>query len=197
MQLDYIDENLNRIIQNPDSVLYLRPYDVGNKRALFAMVKEDRGVYRKIQITKEQSKMNFPWEPLYWFSRGPGYFYLKDFIVINQNNLALNTTNLDGFKPKILDESKIFNVGVFATFNDGSATFVIRERAKKFEKQGGIQPYIDLLKQYKEYEPKHDTYKFIESYGAADDIFVIPELQEKTEEQPKVKKLIPNARTGD
>ena len=26
--LQYIDENLNRIIQNPDSVMYLRPYDI-------------------------------------------------------------------------------------------------------------------------------------------------------------------------
>ena len=53
VQLEYIDENLSEIMQNPDSVLYLRPYDVGNKRALFAMVKEEQGVYRKVQITKE------------------------------------------------------------------------------------------------------------------------------------------------
>lgn len=197
MQLKYIDENLNRIIQNPDSVLYLRPYDVGNKRALFAMVKEEQGVYRKVQITKEQSKMNFPFEPIYWFYKGPGYFYLKDFIVLNSNNLALNTTNLDGFESKSLGESKILNVGVFATFSDGSSTFVWRERAKKFERQGGIQPYIDLLKKYKEYEPKHDTYKFIESYNEVDGVFVIPEFQEKMVEQPKVKKLIPNAKKDD
>ena len=38
--LQYIDENLNRIIQNPDSVMYLRPYKIGNKRALFAIVKK-------------------------------------------------------------------------------------------------------------------------------------------------------------
>ena len=50
VQLEYIDENLNRIIQNPDSVLYLRPYNVGNKRAWGAMVKEEQGVYRKVQI---------------------------------------------------------------------------------------------------------------------------------------------------
>ena len=197
MQLEYIDENLNRIIQNPDSVLYLRPYDVGKKRALFAMVREEQGVYRKVQITKEQSKLTFPFEPLHWFYRGPGYFYLKDFIVLNQNNLALNTTNLDGFKAKSLGEDKILNVGVFATFNDGSATFVWRERAKKFEKQGGIQPYIDLLKKYKEYEPMHDTYRYIESVGEVDGLFVIPELQEKSQEKPKVKKLIPNAKKDD
>ena len=196
IQLEYIDENLNRIIQNPDSVLYLRPYDVGNKRALFAMVKEDQGVYRKIQITKEQSKMTFPFEPIYWFYNGPGYFLLKDYISFH-NMLALNTTHLDGFKAKSLGEDKILNVGVFATFNDGSATFVQRERAKKFQKQGGIEPYIDLLRKYKEYEPKHDTYKYIEFFDEVDGLFVIPELQEKIEEQPMVKKLIPNTRKDD
>ncbi len=197
VQLEYIDENLNRIIQNPDSVLYLRPYNVGNKRALFAMVKEEQGVYRKVQITKEQSKMTFPWEPIYWFYKEPGYFYLKDFIILNSNNLALNTTNLDGFKSQSLGEDKILNVGVFATFNDGSSTFVWRERSKKFEKKGGIQPYIDLLKKYKEYEPMHDTYKFIESVDEVDGLFVIPELQTKIEEQQMVKKLIPNTRKDD
>ena len=188
MQLPYIDENLNKIIQNPDSVMYLRPYDIGNKKALFAIVKEEQGVYKKVQITKKQSKMSFPFEPIYWFYQGPGYFYLKDFIVFD-NWLALNTTNLDGFKYKTLDDSKIFNVGIYATFNDGSATFVKRNTTKEFQKKGGIQLYIDLLKQHKEYEPKYDDYKFIEYYRHNDDTFIIPSLQQKIEEQPKVKKL--------
>lgn len=193
MQLEYIDENLNRILQNPNSVLYLRPYNVGNKRALFAVVKEEDGVYRKIQITKEQSKMSFPFEPLYWFYNGPGYLFLKGFICYN-NMLALSITNLEGFKAKDLEESKIFNVGVFAIFNDGSATFVIRERKKKFEKSGGIEPYIDLLKQHKEYNPVHNSFEFIEQYSTDDDTFVIPELQKGNEEPPKVKKIIPNTK---
>lgn len=182
MYLQYIDENLNMIIQNPDSVMYLRPYDIGNKRALFAVVKEEEGIYKKVQITKEQHKMNFPFEPIHWFYQGPGYFYLKDFIVLD-NWLALNTTNLDGFKHKLLEESKIFKVGIFATFNDGSATFIKRQTPKEFEKKGGIQAYIDLLKQHKAYEPKYDTYKYIESYNQNDDTFIIPELQQKKEEQ--------------
>ncbi len=190
MPLVYIDENLNKIIQNPDSVLYLRPYDIGCKRALFAVIKEDQGVYKKVQLTKEQSKMSFPWEPIYWFNNGPGRFFLKDFISF-YNELALNTTNLDGFKTKIL-ENKIYNVGIFAIFNDGSATFIIRERAKKFDKQGGIQSYIDLLKQHKEYNPQCDTYEIIEFHSVNDDTFIIPELQKETEEQPKVRNLIKN-----
>jgi len=174
--LKYIDENLNKIIENPESVMYLRPYDIGGKRALFAIVKEDQGVYKKVQITKEQFKGNFPFEPISWFYKGPGYFYLKDFIVFN-NWLALNITNLEGFKHSTLDESKIFKVGIYATFNDGSATFVERKTSKEFQKKGGIQAYIDLLKPHKEYTPKYDTYRNIEGYyNHNDDTIVIPEL---------------------
>lgn len=174
--LKYIDENLNKIIENPESVMYLRPYDIGGKRALFAIVKEEQGVYKKVQITKEQIKGNFPFEPIYWFYQGPGYFYLKDFIVFD-NWLALNITNLEGFKHTTLEESKIFKVGVYATFNDGSATFIKRQTTKEFEKKGGIQAYIDLLKQHKEYAPKYDTYRNIEAYYSHnDDTIVIPEL---------------------
>ena len=176
MQLEYIDENLQEIMANPDSVMYLRQYDIGRKRALFAIVKEKQGIYKKVQITKEQSKSNFPFEPIYWFYKGPGYLYLKNFIVFD-NWLALNITNLEGFKHTTLEESKIFKVGVYATFNDGSATFIKRQTTKEFEKKGGIQAYIDLLKQHKEYDPKYDTYRNIEAYYSHnDDTIVIPEL---------------------
>ena len=176
MQLEYIDENLQEIMANPDSVMYLRQYDIGRKRALFAIVKEKQGIYKKVQITKEQSKSNFPFEPIYWFYKGPGYLYLKNFIVFD-NWLAWNITNLEGFKHTTLEESKIFKVGVYATFNDGSATFIKRQTTKEFEKKGGIQAYIDLLKQHKEYDPKYDTYRNIEGYyNHNDDTIVIPEL---------------------
>jgi len=189
--LQYIEENLNRIIQEPDSVMYLKPYNVGNKRALFAIVKEGQGVYKKVQISKEQSKMNFPFEPIYWFYKGPGYFYLKDFIVFD-NWLALNTKNLEGFKHKTLDESKVFKIGVFATFNDGSATFIKRQTPKEYQKKGGIQAYIDLLKQYKEYEPHYDTYEIMEYYINDEDTITIPKLQENTEEQKNSNSILDN-----
>lgn len=54
-----------------------------------------------------------------------------------------------------------------------------------------------FIKKYKEYEPMHDTYKFIESVDEVDGLFVIPELQTKIEEQQMVKKLIPNTRKDD
>ena len=80
--------------------------------------------------------------------------------------------------------------GIFATFNDGTLTFVCRKREKKFKNQGGIQPYINLLKKYKEYEPKHDVYIYIESCDEVNGLFVIPELQGKKEDNSKVKMLI-------
>jgi len=78
--------------------------------------------------------MNFPFEPIYWFYKGPGYFYLNNFIIFD-NWLALNTTNLDGFYYKMLDDKKFFKVGIFATFDDGSATRVKRQTVKEFEKK--------------------------------------------------------------
>ena len=187
MYLQYIEDNLNKIIENPDSVLYLKPYDVGRKRALFAIVKKEPGVYQKLQLTKEQSKMNFPFEPIRWFYQGPGYFYLKDFIVLNYNWMALNTTNLEGFKHKVLEDNKK-QVGIFATFNDGSAAFICRENAKKFEKQNGIDAYLDLLKKYKDFEPHYDIYKdieyYIKYYTKDNNTFIISDLQQIKEEQP-------------
>ncbi len=188
MNFEYIDENLNMIMKNSDNVLYLRPYEIGNKKALFAIVKEDDGVYKKVQITKEQSKSIFPFEPIYWFYKGPGYIYLKNFMVFD-NNLAINIANIDGFKYKILDEKRFYKVYIFATFNDGSATFVCREREKIFQKQGGINSYLNFLKSNKEYNSKYDTYEIIECYSKDDDTFLIPNLQKNTEEQVKIKKL--------
>ena len=190
MQLEYINENLNIIMQNPDSVLYIKPYNIGSKEALFAVVKEDQGVYRKIQITKEQSKMMFPFEPIYWFYKGPGFDYLKKFLTFN-NYISLNKTNLDGFMFMKLS-NKIFNVGIFATFNDGSATFVIRERAKKFEKNGGIKSYIDLLEESKKNDSNYGTYEIIDFHSVSGNTFIIPELQGNMKESSPTRKLINN-----
>ena len=186
MVFDYINENLDKILQNPDSVFYINSYYIGNKRAIFAVVKEDEGIYKKVQITKKQSRMEFPWEPLFHFFNEPGYLLQKKFIVFD-NWVALNTTHLDGFK--YISNKNKKEVGIFATFDDGSATFVKPERQRKFAKQGEIESYINLLKQYKEYNPTHDIYENIEYYNDNSDTFIIPKLQKKNEELPKVKKL--------
>ncbi len=193
-QLEYIDENLNRIIQNPDSVLYIKPYDVGKKRALFAMVKEGQGVYRNLQITKAQSKLTFPFEPIYWFYKSAGHWYLReDRDICFDNIMAINTTNLEGFKTKSLEGARVFNVGIFATFSDGTAAFVKRQSQKEFQKRGGIQPYIDLLQKYKEYNPQHEHYKILDYYmqsnNTCSDAIVIPEFQLDEDGQPQARKL--------
>lgn len=79
MALNYIKENLDLVIQNLDSVLYLKPYDVEGKRALFAVVKEKKGLYKKIQITKEQTRLTFP---LKFPSREGNTFVYKGFLTI-------------------------------------------------------------------------------------------------------------------
>lgn len=187
--LEYIDENLMMILQNPDKVLYLKPFSKGAKIALFAVIREESGVYRKVQITKEQSKLSFPVEPLYWFFNGPGYIFLNDFLVFN-NYTAVNITNLDGFMYKKAEGKRLyFNSLIFATFNDGLAAFVTREREKSFKKNGGIKYYLDLLEQYKKSEPQGaDTYEIIERYIKEDnDIIVIPSLLKEPSEKQKIK----------
>ena len=173
---EYIDENLKEMIKNPDNILCLKADSVGDKIALFAIIKEEDGIYKKLQITKEQSKLTFPFEPILCFQQGPGYLYLKDFISFN-NVVALNLVNMDGFKYGFLDD----DIHIYATFNDGSALFVRRKKQKDFIKQGGIESYIDLLRKYKEYDPQHDKYYSLEYYMGESNYIIIPELQEKTE----------------
>ena len=39
MQFNYIEENLLKIIENPESVMFIKAFDSGKNRALFAVVK--------------------------------------------------------------------------------------------------------------------------------------------------------------
>lgn len=174
----YIKENLKRIMQDPDSVFIIRTGHIEKKKALFALVKEEAGVYKNIQLTEKQSDWTFPGEAIWYFFNGPGYF-LSDGYITFLNRKAVNITNLEEFRLSPLRE-KFFNMGLYAAFNDGSATFLIRDRAKSFEKNGGIKPYIKLLKEHKEYNPQFETYDVIENYYVGDDTFVIPQPQEKT-----------------
>lgn len=186
-ELRYIEENLKRIIQNPDSVFIIEPGLVGKRKALFALVKEEAGVYKNIQLTEEQSDWIFSAEAIGYFFNGPGYF-LSDGYLTFLNSKAVNITNLEEFRLSPV-QGKIFNMGLYAAFNDGSATFLIRDRAKSFEKHGGIEPYIELLKEHKEYNPQYETYDVIEHYYVGDNTFVIPQLQEKSKIDVMTRKL--------
>ena len=184
--LQYIDENLQEIMANIDSVLYIKPYDVKNKIALFAVVRKKPGVYRKIQISKEQSKGTFPIEPIYWLNVGPMYFDLKDFISVGSNWIALNTKNMDGFKEKKLDDDRRYNIGIFAMFSDGSATFITRESEKSLRKWSGIASYNNRLKPFKNPNLQHEKYYSIGANFDTEDICVISELLDSKESESKM-----------
>ena len=187
-EFSYIKENIERINQNPDSVFIIRPGLVGKKIALFALVKEDAGVYKHVQLTKEVSNWVFPATPIYDFHNGPGYYLLDNYITFNDYR-AVNITNLEGFK-LVPNKAKVLNTELYVTFNDGTADFIIRGRAKSFEKNGGIEPYIKLLKEHKEYNPQYETYDVIDKYYVGNNTFIIPKLQEKAKEDVMTRKLV-------
>lgn len=174
MWLYFIDKNIKEVRKNLKNVLYIRPYDIDSKRALFAVIKEEKGIYRRIQITEEMSKWNFPFETLNMFFEGPGHSFIKDFIILRQSNLAINKTNLEKFGYIKLNGYKIYNIGICALFKDGSATYVKRIKEKELEKGTRL-------------EPTQDNYEIIEYYEANNNIYEISKLQESKE--TKTKKL--------
>lgn len=191
MNLTYINENVKEVIQNMDKVLFLRKYKVGKNFALFAVVREDPGVYRRIQLSKPMSDWVYPYDALYYFFDGPGYFYDDKFMFFHDANWGFNAQKVEGFGYMNLENYKINNVGVYAKFFDGSATRIIRKTPRNFKKTGGVQPYINILKQYKECEENSvliDPCKIISWDDKDDDTLVIPSLHEKTVEEPMVRK---------
>lgn len=188
MTLNYIDESLEKITENLENVLYIKPYNIGHKRALFAVVKEGAGIYKKIKITKEESGLTFPFEPLLLFDN----FLLKDFIVLNSNNLALNKNWIDGFKI-IKHDFNRSNIDIYAVFSDKSATFVRTEREKTFNKNGGIDSFNKFLENYNADKVNNNEYRIIEYYFPDDsNIIEIPILKNSDqidEEKVPVKTL--------
>ncbi len=175
MNLEFINENIDKIIKNINDVLYIRPYNINGKIALYGVIKEDKGIYKRIKLTKEMSKLTFPFEPLYYLYEN-NKLNKKDFLIFN-NIISLNKNNLDGFITSNLN-NKIYNIGVFATFTDCSSTIITREIYNKFIKN----KELNLLVQ--EYPSKHNNYYIIEDYKVDMDTYIIPK-------NDKVKKLTP------
>ena len=171
INFEYLDDNLEKVLQNPKSVVCFKPYDIGNKEALFAIVKESEGVYKKIQLTKEQSQLEFPFVPITLFKDGPGHSILKKFMIFD-GMIAVNTDNMDGFMFKYHEKDKK-NVGIFATFIDGSATLVACKKLKKFKEDGELGPYTAMLNKNKDCKRTHDSYLVIEDHKTDDDTFII------------------------
>ena len=184
VQFKYIEENLKRVIENNSTVMFIKPYEINNQKALFAVVKESEGVYKRVQLTESLHKAFFPIEPLCYLVNGPLYFYLKNYIGFD-NHMALNLDNLDGFSTEHL-QGKFFNTAIFGTFNDGSAAFIKRMSLRTFNKEGGIKAYNDLLKICKDTDRKHEKYYLI-CFSENSNTLVIPELQKNN-----VKKLTLN-----
>ena len=167
MWLYFIDKNIKEVRKNLKNVLYIRPYDIDSKRALFAVIKEEKGIYRRIQITEEMSKWNFPFETLNMFFEGPGHSFIKDFIILNGNATILNPAHFKGFN--------YYQLNIYALFNDGVAT-----RIDHYEED--MKPYLTKESNF------IDNYEIIENhcYGIMERC-VIPKLKEK--EETKTKKL--------
>lgn len=184
VQFKYIEENLKKVIENTNSIMYIKPYEINKQKALFAVVKESEGVYKRVQLTESLHKAFFPIEPLCYLVNGPLYFHLKNYIGFD-NHMALNLDNLNGFSTKQLS-GKFFNTAIFSTFNDGSAAFIKRVNLRAFNKKGGIKAYNDLLKICKDTERKAEEYYPI-CFPENSNTLVIPELQKNN-----VKKLTLN-----
>ncbi len=169
----YYEENLKKVIENPNSVLFIKPYEIGNQKSLYAVVKEEDGVYRRLCLTEKMNKNFFPIEPLCYLKNGPLYFHLKNYIGFS-NYIALNMDNLDSFCSEDL-KGKIFNTAIFGVFNDGSSVFIKRTTKHAFKREGGIQTYNDLLELYKEVKMHDESYSIC--FPENSNVAVIPELQ--------------------
>lgn len=100
--------------------------------------------------------------------------------------MALNTVNMDGFISKKLDDFRKFNIGIYATFNDGSAAFIERESEKGLKRRGGIESYNNKLKQFKECKLQHDVYYPINDNFGDDNTIIITILLDSKENESKM-----------
>lgn len=165
------DENIERVIENKNNILCFKPFDVENKRALYAVLKENDNLYYKTQITESQPKIAFPYNPIYFLGEYTDFDF-NDYVNIN-NHATFNSNYLEGFKYKFAINDK--NCFLYATFNTGVATYIQREKINGFLKHNGIEPYIELLEKYKEFNPKHDFYKILEYYDKGNGYFDVGE----------------------
>lgn len=170
---EFKSDNIKEILNNLDNVLYIYPdyrkqITYVEEWALFAIIKEEKGVYKKVQITTFMSSQNFKITDVFnRFIEEYTSNYLKDFILLNGNATILNPAHFKGFD--------YYQSNIYALFNDGVATH--------------IDHYEEDMKPYLIRESNFiDSYEIIENYcyGIMDSC-VIPKLKEK--EKTKTKKL--------
>ena len=154
------DENLEKVSENKDNILCIKPFNVENKKALFALMKLNNVLYYRTQLTESQSRLTFPFEPIYFLDKYTDFDF-SDYVVLH-NQDAFNSKHLEGFKYKFSVDKKYARL--YATFNSGVATYVQIEKTKGFLKHNGIEPYVELLEEHKEFKPTHEYYKILEYY---------------------------------
>ena len=171
---EFKTDNIKEILNNLDNVLYITPdyrkqIEYVDEWALFAIIKEEKGVYKKVQITTFMSCQNFKITDVFnRFIEEYTSNCLKDFILLKGNATLLNPAHFKGFNYSLLNEK---HTRIYALFNDGVATHIDHY-------ENDMKPY--LVKDSK------DNYEIIEDYcfGIMEHC-TIPKLKEKT----KTKKL--------
>lgn len=170
---EFKSNNIKEILNNLGNVLYIYPdyrkqIEYVEEWALFAIIKEEKGVYKKVQITTFMSSQIFKITDVYSkFIEEYTSNYLKDFILLNGNATILNPAHFKGFN--------YYQLNIYALFNDGVAT-----RIDHYEED--MKPYLTKESNF------IDNYEIIENhcYGIMERC-VIPKLKEK--EETKTKKL--------
>lgn len=170
---EFKSDNIKEILNNLSNVLYIYPdyrkqIEYVEEWALFAIIREEKGVYKKVQMTTFMSSQIFKITDVYSkFIEEYTSNYLKDFILLNGNATVLNPAHFKGFN--------YYQSNIYALFNDGVVT-----RIDHYEED--MKPYLTKESNF------IDNYEIIENYcyGIMERC-VIPKLIEK--EEIKTKKL--------
>ena len=148
--MEFIYENLKNIADSKN-VLMIRPYRKNGKYYLGALTTTKKGFYEVIPLTLPESKFSFYFEPIDYFGKKVGIFYMENFVVLN-NWVAFNKNHLKNFGyTDVLEEPKA--IDVIAKFNDGSCAFIMRVTKNYYNKNTAYELY-NLLRPTK-LEPIH------------------------------------------
>lgn len=133
LNISFKENGMNKI-KDPRNVLLIKPVGEGSKMWLRAIVKIGEGEYEAVDITKPQSVLSFPFEPMLSLQYYLGKYYLDNFI-IDDNMHALNREYFTGFYSAGYDNDPK-RVAICAKFKDGSSSIYCRQKKKYFDKKG-------------------------------------------------------------
>ena len=104
-----------------------------------------------IQLTKERSPMTYPIDPIYWFSKEVGGFYMSDFV--EAGTLGGTLINKNNFKDFVIvpDEDNNKFVSINVSFNDGKTYQIDKARKSMFNEE----KYTKLGEEIKTYQENY------------------------------------------